>query len=78
MQMKDLEVDKVGPTLDKLKVTTNQILNPEKPTLERLYTKINKGDVGAIDSIIYEHAGVYNNLTSICQKEMMQNKWPLI
>ncbi|MEY3681493.1 MAG: hypothetical protein RLZZ289_11 [Bacteroidota bacterium] len=68
MQMKDLEVDKVGPTLDKLKVTTDQILNPEKPTLERLYTKINKGDVGAIDSIIYEHAGVYNNLTSILSK----------
>jgi hypothetical protein len=27
-----------------------------------------KGDVGAIDSIIYEHAGVYNNLTSILSK----------
>ena len=68
MQMKDLEIDKVGPTLDRLKVKTNEILNPEKPTLERLYTKINKGDVGAIDSIIFEHAGVYNNLTSILSK----------
>ena len=68
MQMKDLSVDKVGPALDRLKLKTDLILNPEKPTLERLYTKMSKGNVGALDSIIYEHSGVYNNLTALLSK----------
>lgn len=65
MQMKDLSVDKVGPTLDALKIKTENILNPDKPTLERLYSKIVKGSAGAMDSIIYEHTGVFNNLTAL-------------
>lgn len=65
MQMKDLSIDKVGPTLDALKIKTEKILNPDKPTLERLYSKIVKGSAGAMDSIIYEHTGVFNNLTAL-------------
>jgi predicted RND superfamily exporter protein len=65
MQMKDLNVDKVGPALDALKAKTNQILNPDQATLDRLFTKINKGNTNALDSIIYEHTGVFNNLTAL-------------
>lgn len=65
MQMKDLSIDKVGPTLDALKIKTEKILNPDKPILERLYSKIVKGSAGAMDSIIYEHTGVFNNLTAL-------------
>ncbi|MFM6965188.1 MAG: efflux RND transporter permease subunit, partial [Sphingomonadales bacterium] len=65
MQMKDLSIDKVGPTLDALKIKTEKILNPNKPILERLYSKIVKGSAGAMDSIIYEHTGVFNNLTAL-------------
>lgn len=65
MQMKDLSIDKVGPTLDALKLKTEKILNPDKPILERLYSKIVKGSAGAMDSIIYEHTGVFNNLTAL-------------
>ncbi len=65
MQMKDLSIDKVGPTLDALKIKTEKILNPDKTILERLYSKIVKGSAGAMDSIIYEHTGVFNNLTAL-------------
>lgn len=65
MQMKDLSIDKVGPTLDALKIKTENILNPDKPTLDRLYSKVIKGSTGAMDSIIYEHTGVFNNLTAL-------------
>ncbi|MFM8964342.1 MAG: efflux RND transporter permease subunit, partial [Sphingomonadales bacterium] len=49
MQMKDLSIDKVGPTLDALKIKTENILNPDKATLERLYSNIVKGSAGAMD-----------------------------
>ena len=65
MQMKDLSVDKVGPALDAMKIKTKQILNPEQATLDRLYTKISKGNTAALDSIIYEHTGVFNSLTAL-------------
>lgn len=68
MQMKDLNVDKVGPVLDELKLKTNAILNPELTTLNRLYTKISKGNTAALDSIIYEHTGVFNKLTELVSK----------
>ncbi|MFM7644094.1 MAG: efflux RND transporter permease subunit [Sphingomonadales bacterium] len=65
MQMKDLSIDKVGPTLDALKIKTENILNPDKATLERLYSNIVKGSAGAMDSLIYEHTGVFNTLTAL-------------
>jgi len=65
MQMKDLSIDKVGPTLDALKIKTENILNPDKATLEHLYSNIVKGSAGAMDSLIYEHTGVFNTLTAL-------------
>jgi len=68
MQMKDLSVDQVGPALDALKIKINKILNPDQQTLDRLYTKISKGNTAALDSIIYEHTGVFNSLTALVSK----------
>jgi predicted RND superfamily exporter protein len=68
MQMKDLSVDQVGPALDALKIKINHILNPDQQTLDRLYTKISKGNTAALDSIIYEHTGVFNSLTALVSK----------
>jgi predicted RND superfamily exporter protein len=48
-----------------MKIKTKQILNPEQATLDRLYTKISKGNTAALDSIIYEHTGVFNSLTAL-------------
>lgn len=64
MQMKDLSVDKVAPALDRHKKKIDEILNPEKPTLEKLYTKIKGGEVDKIDSLMYNHSDVFNNLCS--------------
>lgn len=64
MQMKDLSVDKVAPALDRHKKKIDEILNPEKPTLEKLYTKIKKGEVDNIDSLMYNHSDVFNSLCS--------------
>ena len=77
MQMKDLNVDKVGPALDGLKIKTNEILNPDQQTLDRLYTKITKGNTAALDSIIYEHTGVFNNLTALVTKGNDQKQMAL-
>jgi predicted RND superfamily exporter protein len=77
MQMKDLNVDKVGPALDALKIKTNEILNPDQQTLDRLYTKITKGNTAALDSIIYEHTGVFNNLTALVTKGNDQKQMAL-
>jgi uncharacterized protein len=68
MQMKDLSVDKVAPALEKHKQRTDEILNPEKKQLERLYTKIVKGDVDMIDTLILTHTDVFNNLSTLLAK----------
>ena len=65
MQMKDLSVDKVAPALDEQKRIVDSILNPDKIVLERLYTAVEKGDKSKLDTLIYEHSSVFNNLTAL-------------
>lgn len=64
MQMKDLSVDKVAPALDHHKQKIEEILNPDKPQIERLYGKITKGQVDILDSLMYNHSDVFNDLCS--------------
>jgi predicted RND superfamily exporter protein len=64
MQMKDLSVDKVAPALDHHKQKIEEILNPDKPQIERLYGKITKGQVDILDSLMYDHSDVFNDLCS--------------
>lgn len=64
MQMKDLSVDKVAPALDHHKQKIEEILNPEKSQIERLYGKITKGQVDKLDSLMYNHSDIFNNLCS--------------
>ena len=68
MQMKDLSVDKVAPALEKHKMTTDEILNPEKKQLERIYTKITKGNADMVDTLILAHTDVFNNLCALLSK----------
>jgi predicted RND superfamily exporter protein len=68
MQMKDLSVDKVAPALDEQKRIVDSILNPDKIALERLYTAIEKGDKSKLDTLIYEHSSVFNNLSALLAK----------
>jgi predicted RND superfamily exporter protein len=68
MQMKDLSVDKVAPALENHKKTTDEILNPEKKQLERLYTKITKGNADMVDTLILAHTDVFNNLCALLSK----------
>ena len=68
MQMKDLSVDKVAPALEKHKKTTDEILNPEKKQLERIYTKITKGNADMVDTLILAHTDVFNNLCALLSK----------
>ena len=39
-----------------------------KQEIERLYAKVEKGNKGYIDSIIYSYPSVYNGLTAILSK----------
>lgn len=65
MQMKDLGSYKVADKVDSLRLKVDGILNPDKESLERLYTKVQKGNKEALDSIIFEYPSVYNNLTAL-------------
>ncbi len=68
MQMKDVGSYKVADKVDSLRGEVDEILNPDKRALERLFSKVEKGDKTAIDSILYEHSAVFNNLISIISK----------
>ncbi len=67
-QMKDAGSYVVADEVKKLKKDIDLILNPEKPVIERQYGKVLKGKKDFIDSIIYNNAGIYNNLTEILSK----------
>jgi predicted RND superfamily exporter protein len=68
MQMKDVGSYKVADKVDSLRGEVDEILNPDKRSLERLFSKVEKGDKKAIDSILYEHSAVFSNLISIISK----------
>ncbi len=68
MQMKDVGSYKVADKVDSLRREVDEILNPDKRSLERLFSKVEKGDKSAIDSILYEHSAVFSNLISIISK----------
>lgn len=65
MQMKDLGSYKVADKVDLLRLKVEEILNPDKKNLERLFAKYEKGDKKVIDSIVYDYPSVYNNLTAL-------------
>jgi predicted RND superfamily exporter protein len=65
MQMKDLGSYKVANKVDSLRFVVDNILNPDKRDLERLFSKVERGNKLAIDSILYEYTSVFNNLISI-------------
>ena len=68
MQMKDIGSYKVAYKVDSLRKEVDKILNPDKENMERLYSKIEKGDKKAIDSIIFEYPAIFNELVSIITK----------
>ena len=50
-QMKDVGSYEVATKVDSLRLQVDEILNPDKKDIERLYSKVKKGDVKSIDSI---------------------------
>ena len=68
MQMKDVGSYKVADKVDSLRGEVDEILNPDKKELERLFSKVEKGDKTAMDSILYQHSAVFNNLISLISK----------
>ncbi|MFM7683097.1 MAG: efflux RND transporter permease subunit, partial [Bacteroidota bacterium] len=68
MQMKDVGSYKVADKVDSLRCEVDEILNPDKKELERLFSKVEKGDKTVIDSILFEHSAIFNNLTAIISK----------
>lgn len=68
MQMKDLGSYLVSQKVDSLKLKVDQILNPEKKDVERLYVKAMNHDSKAIDSLLQNYSWVFNNVTSLISK----------
>lgn len=67
-QMMDLGSYEVAKKVDTMNVRMDEIFNPDRKEIERLYklAKNKKGDY--FDSLLFEFPGVYNNLTSILAK----------
>jgi len=66
-QMMDIGSYEVAQKVDSMKVRIDSIFNPDRKEIERLYAKSGKDDA-YLDSIIFNHPGVYNNLTALLSK----------
>lgn len=64
-QMKDIGSYEVATKVDSLRLVVDEILNPDKKDIERLYSKVKNGDLMSIDSILLNYPAVYNSLTSL-------------
>ncbi|MFA7274310.1 MAG: MMPL family transporter [Crocinitomicaceae bacterium] len=64
-QMMDLGSYEVATKVDSMRVNIDKIFNPDRAVWEGLYKKAAKKDVEAINTLLYENSGVYNNLTAI-------------
>ena len=67
-QMKDIGSYEVATKVDSLRLVVDEILNPDKKAIERLYSKVEKGNIKYIDSILLNYPAVYNSLTSLLSK----------
>jgi predicted RND superfamily exporter protein len=67
-QMKDIGSYEVAQKVETLQVRLDSMFNPEKKEIESLYAKISKGKNEYLDSLVYGHSGVYNNLTALLSK----------
>lgn len=65
LQMKDLGSYRVSKKVDYLKLKVDEILNPDKKRVEKLYSQILKGKKDKIDTLLNEYSWIYNNVTSI-------------
>jgi uncharacterized protein len=63
-QSKDIGSYEVAEHAKKVQWGIDHIMNPEKTEIERLYKKAQGGKKNYYDSLIYNHADVYNALTS--------------
>ncbi len=67
-QMKDLGSYEVAHKVDSMKVKIDEILNPDKKEIERLFVQVENGKKTHIDSILYGYPAVFNGLTAIYSK----------
>ena len=66
-QMMDIGSYEVAQKVDSMKVRIDSIFNPDRQEIERFYAKTGE-DNTYLDSIIFGHPKVYNNLTAILSK----------
>lgn len=67
-QMKDIGSYEVADKVDTMRVRIDEILNPGKKDIERMYAKVEKGNKAYVDSIIFGYPAIYNGLTAILSK----------
>lgn len=67
-QMKDLGSYEVSDKVDSMRLRLDEILNPDKPNLERLYKQVIAGKTTYIDSIFQSYPQIYNGVTYLVSK----------
>lgn len=63
-QMMDIGSYEVAQKVDSMRVKIDHIFNPDKKEIERLFAKSKGKNPIYLDSLVFEHPGVYNNLTA--------------
>ncbi len=63
-QMRDIGSYEVSDKVRLVKRKIDQIMNPEKADIERLYKKVLAGKKAYYDSLVYNYSGIYNALTA--------------
>jgi uncharacterized protein len=64
-QMMDLGSYEVAQKVDTMRLRIDEIFNPDRKEIERLYKLAEKKKGDYYDSLVYEFPSVYNNLTAI-------------
>lgn len=67
-QMRDIGSYEVADQADLMRLSVDSILNPDKGQIEATYAKIIKGKQAYIDTLLLNHTGIYNSLTSVLSK----------
>lgn len=67
-QMKDIGSYEVADKVDTMQLEIDSLLNPDKPQMERFYSKVIAGKKTYIDSLFQEFPAVYNNVTKQLSK----------
>lgn len=62
-QIRDIGSYEISDKADSMRLELDEILNPDKKTIEKYYKRFKKGDMAYADSILFEYPAIFNAVT---------------